>query len=196
MRIVLASASPRRRDLLARLGILFTTTPSALDEAVRPGEDAAAYVCRLARDKARAIAAGDPAEVVIGADTSVILDGVILGKPADAAEARGMLGALRDRVHQVMTGVAVEGPGGASRTAVYTTNVRMRAYAAEEVERYIATGDPFDKAGSYAIQHAGFAPVATLDGCYLNVVGLPLYETLALLGGEGYPVHFGWLSAT
>lgn len=187
--IVLASASPRRRELLMRLGLSFSVAPVDMDEgAVLQSMSAGPGPARLlARAKSR-LAKAPPAATVIAADTLVILDDVVLGKPEDAAAARAMLRALRDRTHQVITGVAVR-PGGSSDTHVghATSTVMMRPYSDEEIAAYVASGDPLDKAGGYAIQHPGFHPVARLEGCYWNVVGLPLCELSRLLADAGLP---------
>jgi len=169
--------------------------PSDLEETLAPGPLAEA-VARLALDKAQAVAARLREGIVLGADTVVTIDGDALGKPADPAHARAMLRRLRGREHEVITGVAVvdAGSGRAERTAV-TSRVRMAASADADIDAYVATGEPLDKAGAYAIQGAGGVLVAGYEGSYSNVVGLPLYETMSLLGGEGFPVHFGWLNA-
>jgi septum formation protein len=181
--LVLASASPRRRALLAALGLPFTVTVADVDEAVRPGEAPRDYVRRLALEKAHAVAASLRAGGrVLGADTTVVLDGAILGKPAGAADARRMLGALTGRRHEVITAVAlVELERRVSRVVDETTAVWLRPLAAEEIDAYVASGDPLDKAGGYAIQHAGFRPVARLVGSEANVIGLPLARVAWLL---------------
>jgi len=180
--IYLASNSPRRRQLLALGGWDFVVAAAPVDESVLPGETPQVYVCRLAEWKARSAQANLPQGDgwIIAADTTVA-DGSapttseILGKPLDAADARRMLHQLRDRVHQVYTGVAVlRLSDGQLRSAAATTDVRMRAYTDAEIEAYIASGDPLDKAGAYAIQHPEFHPVQDLHGCYSNVMGLPV----------------------
>ncbi len=183
MAIVLASASPRRRELLPALGVAFEVIPADIDESV-DDDDATRLARDLARRKARAVAADRPADTVIGADTIVVLDGRQLGKPADAAEARAMLDALRGRTHYVVTGVAVVGDGGEATEAV-TTAVTMRDYSDDEVARYIARGEPFDKAGAYAVQDPEFAPAAAVEGCRCAVIGLPLWTLRRLLLGAG-----------
>lgn len=180
--LILASGSPRRRELLGSLGIPFTVVQSDIDETPRPDETPLEYVRRLSCEKARAVAERLPPPVkVLAADTVVILDGEILGKPADADEARDMLRRLRGRAHTVCTALTLlqtraDAPP-LEWTELTQTRVLMRAYTDDEIEAYIATGDPFDKAGGYAIQHAGFAPVAGIEGSRTNVIGLPL-ETL------------------
>lgn len=175
--LILASNSPRRRHLLALTGREFEVFSADVDETVRPGEDPAGYVSRLAEAKARKAAAekgGQPA-IFLGFDTTVALDGQILGKPADDAEAREMLTLLRGKTHQVYTALVLYD----TRTnfVIYErccSAVPMRAYSAAEMEAYIASGDPLDKAGAYAIQAPGFNPVHDFHGCYASVMGLPL----------------------
>ena len=181
--LVLASASPRRRELLARLGLPFEVVPSGADEAIPPGREPAAVAEELALAKARAVAAGRPGRVVIGADTVVALAGptaTILGKPRDDADALAMLRALRGRWHTVSTGIAVVRDGRA-RHDVVTARVRMRRYDDDEIVRYIASGEPADKAGAYAVQGLGGALVAEVRGSELAVVGLPLRRLAELL---------------
>lgn len=174
--LVLGSNSPRRRQLLALGGVSFVTAPANLDESILPGESPRDYVLRLACDKARKSAeTALPNQVVIGSDTSVIIDGEILGKPTDADEATAMLRRLRGRTHQVFTGIAAFRPAdGLLVSDLCITDVPMRAYSDDEITAYVATGDPLDKAGAYAIQHAGFQPVASMAGCFASVMGLPL----------------------
>lgn len=193
-RFILASASPRRRELLALLGIVFEIIPANIDETQRPNEPPLAYVQRLSAQKAAAVARDAvPPAVVLAADTVVICDGAILGKPADIDAARAMLRALRGRAHTVCTALTLaqlEGGGAPPRalTRATSTEVHMRAYTDAEIDAYIATGDPFDKAGGYAIQHASFAPAADISGSYTNVVGLPLETLRALLAEIGWPL--------
>ena len=174
--LLLASNSPRRRQLLELTGWTFTVQPAEVDETPQPGELPGAYVTRLAADKARA--AGSlisPGTLIIGADTTVADGTLILGKPVDAAEARDMLGRLRGRIHHVYTALAIyDVESGRLETDLCVTRVPMRDYSDLEIEEYVATGDPLDKAGAYAIQHPGFQPVVGLTGCYACVVGLPL----------------------
>ena len=185
----LASASPRRRELLAQIGVPFVTLIASIDETALPGEPAERYVERLAREKALAglAALSDPADaVVLGADTAVVLDGRILGKPADRAECLATLVALSGREHQVLTAVAL---ASAQRTEsrVVASRVRFRPLRAGEAEAYWATGEPCDKAGSYGIQGLAAVFVSQLEGSYSAVVGLPLCETAQLLGEFGIP---------
>jgi len=180
--LVLASSSPRRRELLAALGLPFDVTSSDVDEAIAPGEAPAEAAVRLARAKAEAVAWGEWDAIVLGADTVVVLDGRILSKPAHPDDAWAMLRALRGRGHTVITGVAVcASRSGETRTAAPLTAVRMRAYSDTEVAASIAVGTPFDKAGAYAIQDEAFAPVESIEGCYCNVVGFPLWTVYGML---------------
>ena len=185
-RLQLASQSPRRREMLAWLGVPIHAVQSDVDETPCRAESPRALAIRLARDKARSIAAAPAGEWLLAADTVVEIQGVALGKPSDAASARAMLRRLRARSHQVHTGVILRDPAtGREATRCVTTRVWMRPYNAAEIAAYVASGDPFDKAGGYAIQHPGFHPVERLDRCYANVVGLPLCAVLALLNAWG-----------
>jgi septum formation protein len=182
--LILASASPRRRELLTALGLAFEVRASDVDE-VSDETDPTALVRELALRKARALASkADPNDVVLGADTIVVLDGAILGKPRDAADATAMLGALRGRQNEVVTGVAVCANDEDIVDAV-TSRVTMREYAAAEVALYVAGGSPLDKAGAYAIQDTAFAPVADCDGCECSVMGLPLWTVARMLTRAG-----------
>ncbi|MGC8780293.1 MAG: Maf family protein [Anaerolineae bacterium] len=185
--IVLASRSPRRQELLAGLGLVFAVDAAEVDESPRPGEPAAAMAARLSRLKAAVVAPRHPAAFVLAADTVVALDGVIFGKPADDAEAVAMLGALRGRTHLVHTAITLA-YGGALRTEVSTSAVTMRHYGDAEIASYVATGDPLDKAGAYAIQHPIFSPVASWDGCYAGIMGLPLGLVGEMLAAAGVAV--------
>ncbi len=183
MDLILASKSPRRRMLLALPGWTFTVQPADVDERVVPGELPDAYVLRLAERKARAVAPPQGYNgLILAADTAVVLGEHILGKPANAVEAERMLRSLRGRVHWVYTAVAVYHPAsGRLQTELGATEVPVRDFSDAEMRAYIATGDPLDKAGAYAIQHNGFNPVEKLEGCYANVVGLPLCHVTRLL---------------
>jgi septum formation protein len=184
-RLVLASGSPRRRELLAPYPIELVIRPADIDESVMPGEHPAPYVERLAREKAQAVrSAGD---VVLAADTCVVLDGEILGKPVDPADARRMLTGLADTTHQVITAVAVADDRGTSVETV-RTDVTMTPIAPEALAWYVATDEPHDKAGAYAIQGAGGRFVRRIDGSYSNVVGLPLATAARLLDQAGIPL--------
>lgn len=184
-RLVLASGSPRRRRLLETVGLEVDVRPADLDETPRPGERPLDYVRRLSIDKARAVDRTDD-EIVLAADTTVEVDGRILGKPEDDADAARMLRALSGRRHHVHSGVTVVTTS-ATRTIDVTTAVDIVALDPEAVEWYVATGEPRDKAGAYAIQGAGGALVARIDGSVSNVIGLPLAETLALLRSRPQP---------
>lgn len=185
MRLVLASASPRRRELLQALDTPFEVAATDVDETSTE-DDAERLVLDLALRKARAACEGAPPQaappeaVYLGADTVVVLDGRVLGKPVDAADARQTLRALRSREHQVISGVAVV-TATRHATAATSTAVTMRGYADSEIEEFIGRGVPFDKAGSYAIQDERFAPVSASDGCVCSVIGLPLWSVRELL---------------
>ncbi|SES99045.1 septum formation protein [Marinobacter segnicrescens] len=193
--VILASASPRRADLLRQLGLSFDTQPVAIDETPRPGEEPEAYVQRLAREKALAgyQQAGQAEALVIGSDTTVVLEHWILGKPVDREEAKSMLQALSGRTHQVMTGVALTTSDG-TKVSVSTTDVEFRSLDEREIDAYCDTGEPMDKAGAYGIQGRGGAFVASIKGSYSAVVGLPLDVTAGLLTGAGLPVWHYWTS--
>jgi len=189
--LLLASNSPRRRQLLELGGWSFDVSPAKVDERPRFGEDPRAYVLRIAGSKALACARPKTDVVILAADTTVVAGERILGKPADEHEAESMLLELRGRTHQVFTALAVLQPSGAEIQTTFlltdccVTDVPMREYSANEMRAYIASGDPLDKAGAYAIQHPGFHPVEKLAGCYANVMGLPLCHlsrTLAKIG--------------
>ncbi|MDY0267522.1 Maf family protein [Trichloromonas sp.] len=182
--IVLASASPRRRELLERVGIRFRVVPSAISEEELPGESPETHVLRLSREKALEIAgrADIPGRWFIGSDTIVLRDGAILGKPVDEAEAATMLRSLSGREHRVLSGYAVhDRVTGTTHADVVTTQVRFKPLTAAEIAGYIATGEPMDKAGAYAIQGIGVFMVEAIAGSYTNVVGLPLCEVVATL---------------
>jgi MAF protein len=185
--LVLASNSPRRRQLLALGGWAFGLDVSNVDETRASGETPADYVRRLALEKAQAVLARAQAEdIIIGADTSVVIAGDVLGKPASVDEARQMLQRLRANTHQVYTGIAVlRARDGNLSTEVVVTDVPMRAYSDAEIERYIQSGDPMDKAGAYGIQNPDFQPVAHMAGCYASVMGLPLCSLSRLLRQAG-----------
>jgi septum formation protein len=171
--LVLASASPRRQELLRNAGIAFEVEPAQIVEDPQPGEIAKHCAERLAREKALAIAGQRPDDVVLGADTVVVVEGQILGKPGDEADARRMLGLLSGRTHQVITGVCLV-TNGRCVTASETTYVKMSSITEEEVRDYIATGEPMDKAGAYAIQGRASRWIPRIEGDYSNVVGLPV----------------------
>ncbi|MCL0102034.1 Maf family protein [Dehalococcoidia bacterium] len=188
--LVLASASPRRADLLAWLDLPFEIVPSMVDENMPPhGIDVEERVQRLARDKAQAVADRYPGAIVLGADTLVALGLEILGKPTDSEDAVSTLQRLRGKEHKVVTAVAIIGPGiRGGVEAVTVTRVLFREYADEDIASYVASGDPLDKAGSYAIQNESFRPAAEVRGCLLSVVGLPLCQVENLLRVMGLNV--------
>ena len=186
--LILASSSPRRRDLLTACAIPFQIIPAAIDEQPFPHERAEAYVRRLALAKAEAVAQHYPEAIVLGADTIVTIDDLLLGKPQTPHAARQMLHRLRGREHAVMTGVAVvagrmvEHAGDRyAYQEVVASRIRMHQFTAATIEWYLATGEPLDKAGAYAVQGLGAALVERVEGSYTNAVGLPLTETLTLL---------------
>jgi MAF protein len=189
--LILASSSPRRRQLLAALGIPFIIDVADIDESRVGDESPEAHVRRLAETKARTVAARRPQAIILAADTIVVHQGRILGKPGDENEARAMLRALRESPHQVITAVAVARAGDVLSELDVSTVV-MRAYTDAEIDAYIVSGDPFDKAGAYAIQHPDFAPVARLDGCFAGVMGLPLAVTARLLTAAGLTPTPDW----
>lgn len=182
--IVLASTSPRRRELLSQVGIDFQVIPSNVEETLLPGETPEAHVIRLSCDKAMEVAnrPDQSGRWFIGSDTIVVRDDAILGKPADASEAAAMLSSLSGRSHRVISGYAVyDRLRGQTLSAAITTKVFFKDLTRQEIEGYIATGEPFDKAGSYAIQGIGSFMVPKIEGSYTNVVGLPLCEVIAAL---------------
>ncbi len=171
--LVLASASPRRQELLRNAGILFEIQPAHVPEDPRPGEQAKDFAERLAREKALAVAKERPRDIVLGADTVVVVDGQILGKPLDSADAARMLRMLSGREHQVITGVCVVA-NGQSSVASETTAVTVSEVSENEIADYVATGEPMDKAGAYAIQSLASRWIPRIEGDYSNVVGLPV----------------------
>lgn len=185
-RLILASSSPRRQELLRQAGIPFEVSPAGISEDREPGEAPTAYALRLAEEKARAVARQFPEAFVLGADTIVVVDGEILGKPVDPREATRMLGLLSGRSHQVTTAVSVVAPGRGAETRSLTTHVHFRELEDREIREYVAGGEPLDKAGAYAIQ-GGAAPwVTRLEGVYSNVVGLPLPLVTEMLRSSGF----------
>lgn len=187
--LILASGSPRRRELLARAGVRFEVTPAEVAEERLPGESAAALVARLARSKALAVArrvGPTPARWVLGADTVVSLEDEVLGKPNDAEHALALLRRLAGRNHRVLTGVALAGSADLTiRSALVESRVSMRRADEAELRAYVAAGESLDKAGAYAAQGEGRRLIASIEGSETNVIGLPLEETLALLRGVG-----------
>lgn len=217
MNILLASSSPRRQALLGQIGLPFRVEVPAIDEDAllveagradtRPTlEDATALACRIADLKgaeviARRHAPADARDVVVAADTIVVCDGQLMAKPADAAEARAMLNSLSGRAHHVVTGLSVRVVGGGEpregrgRAQAEITEVTFRALSDAVIDAYVASGEPFDKAGGYGIQGLGAALVKRIDGCYFNVVGLPLGLLSEQLASLGVPVHTWWRGA-
>ncbi len=189
--LILASASPRRRSLLAQAGVRFEVVPAEIDESLLPNEAPTAYVERMAREKALAVHALHPEASVLGADTTVVgsvaadggVEEVVLGKPADRAEAERMLRSLSNAVHRVHTGVALVLPGSAAacRTHVETTNVCFSAIPEDELNHYLSTGDSLDKAGGYGIQGYAARWITRIEGDFFNVMGLPIAATVRLL---------------
>ncbi len=199
--LILASQSPRRAELLRNAGYSFEVRPADVDERMRAGEAPLEYVKRLAREKALAVLESAPAgAVVLGADTTVVVDGECLGKPVDSDEARRMLARLSGRGHEVMTGVCVawrraEGAAAVEAVAevgvevgVEVTEVEFAAMSADEIADYVATGEPMDKAGAYAIQGRASRWIPRIRGCYFNVVGLPVARVCAMLGRSVAPL--------
>jgi septum formation protein len=189
--LILASASPRRRQLLAQLALPFTVMPANLGEHQLANESPLSYVVRMAECKAAHVAQQYPDAFVLGADTVVVLDNDILGKPADGHEARQMLRRLSGRQHTVITGLAIlQQRQQLKRLDTVSTVVRFRPLLPADIEAYVATGEPLDKAGAYAIQGGAAAFAVSLEGCYTNVVGLPLCRTAALLRSAGLDVPY------
>ncbi len=189
--LILASASPRRAELLRQVEIAFEVQVSeAAEEADEPGVPAAEVALSHAREKAADVASRRPDRLVLGADTVVVLDGRVLGKPVDADDAARMLRALSGRTHEVITGVAIAFSDGAGPQVVaethVSTNVRFRELGEDEIAWYVASGEPMDKAGGYGIQGRGAVLVREIDGCYFTVVGLPLSDTWQILRELGY----------
>lgn len=184
-RLILASASPRRRELLAQIGLTFDVLPAHINETRQSGEDPPAYVQRLALEKARMIHSCHPAACVLGADTTVEIDGHALEKPADRADAERMLRALSGRTHHVHTGLAFLSPRG-KREHLETTSVTFSAIDDAGLAHYIASAEPYDKAGAYGIQGYAARWIPRIEGDYFNVVGLPIAATVRLLRELGY----------
>jgi MAF protein len=183
--LILASNSPRRRQLLALTGLPFVVSAANVDESLLANETPGDYVLRLAEAKARATPANAD-QITLAADTTVVDGSDILGKPQDEAEAVAMLKRLRGHTHQVYTGIALLRPNdGLLLTDLCITDVPMRDYPDQEIRAYVATGDPMDKAGAYAIQHPEFQPVARMEGCYASVMGLPVCHVLLQLRKMG-----------
>jgi nucleoside triphosphate pyrophosphatase len=184
-RLILASASPRRRELLTQAGFAFEVCPAHVNEDLHREEDPIGYVIRLAKDKARETYEHlkEPRAIVLGADTTVTLDGHILSKPEDASDAIRMLRILSGRTHRVITGIAITTASG-TNVAAEVTGVQFRRLLDEEIAEYVATGDPMDKAGAYGIQGYAARWIPRIEGCYFNVVGLPLALACSMLEGH------------
>jgi septum formation protein len=190
VRTILASQSPRRRELLTLIGLSYDVQPADVDESILPDELSAGHAERLARSKAETVAAREPAALVIGADTIVVVEGDILGKPRDAADAGRMLRRLAGRTHVVQTAVAVSYLG-RTVSGVESVDVTFRPLTDAQIEAYIATGEPMDKAGSYGIQGYGAVIVERVNGDYFAVMGLALGRLVGLLAEVGVSYRFG-----
>ncbi|HEV2423918.1 MAG TPA: Maf family protein [Terriglobia bacterium] len=187
MRLILASGSPRRREILRNAGFDFEVRPGSVNEDPLPGEAPETMVMRLAREKALQVAADAPSgTIVLGADTTVVVDIEMLAKPLDAADAARMLRLLSGRAHTVLTGVCiVEAPGRVAASGCERTEVRFRTLTDSDIRDYVASGEPFDKAGAYAVQGRASRFVTRIEGCYFNVMGLPVALVDTLLASEG-----------
>jgi len=194
-RVVLASASPRRRELLNLIGIAHEVRPANIDETMRPREAPRRHAERLAREKASAVATRDPDLITIGADTVVVINRKVLGKPDDADDAARMLRMLSGREHTVITAVAVS-RGRKLRSAIEEVRVKFRRLRDDEIEAYIATGEPMDKAGAYGIQGYGATIVEGIEGDYFAVMGLPLVRLVGLMHDVGVRYRFGDLATS
>ncbi|MGE0683783.1 MAG: nucleoside triphosphate pyrophosphatase [Candidatus Binatia bacterium] len=184
--LILASASPRRRQLLQEAGAAFTVRPSNTEELVFPGESPDEYALRIAREKAQEVARHSTGDWILGADTIVEINGLVLGKPKDVEDGARMLRLLSGRTHQVKTAFTIlDGAGQVKAQQVVTSRVTFKALSDEQIREYLATGEPFDKAGAYAVQGIGAALVDHVEGSYTNVVGLPVAEVLVVLRALG-----------
>lgn len=183
--LILASASPRRAELLTAAGIAFEVRPAHIDERIQPGEDAGTYACRVATEKARVVQATADGRPVLAADTVVVVDGQILGKPADGEDAKRMLRLLSGRAHEVVTAVVMVSAAGSVLTGTEVTTVEFTLLSKAEMEWYVATGEPSDKAGAYAIQGLASRFVTRIEGSYSNVVGLPVALVYAMCSRAG-----------
>jgi septum formation protein len=194
-RVVLASGSPRRHQLLSLIGIDHEVNPANIDETMRPREAPRRHAERLAREKASIVAVRDPDLITIGADTVVVINRKVLGKPADTNDAARMLGMLSGREHTVITAVAVA-RGRKLRSAIEEVRVKFRRLREDEIEAYIATGEPMDKAGAYGIQGFGATIVERIEGDYFAVMGLPLVRLVGLMRDVGVRYRFGELATS
>ncbi len=187
--VILASNSPRRKELLRQIGVQFTADPADVDERVLPGESPEDYAIRVSREKARVAAARARSGIVVAADTVVVFEGNILGKPADARDASRMLTTLSGRQHHVITGLTImDAETGKTAICTSTTKVWFRDLSVDEIESYVASGEPLDKAGAYGIQGQGAVLVKGIEGCYFNVVGMPLSILVDLLRDFGFNI--------
>ena len=184
MALILASSSPRRQELLRSAGIVFEVDAAGLAEIQRAGEAPLDFALRMAWEKARAVFGRRPQDAVLGADTIVVVDGEVLGKPSDAADAARMLRALSARAHEVTTAVCLLAPS-IEETAAETSLVTMSAISEDEIQSYVASGEPLDKAGAYAVQGGASRWVRRIEGCYFNVVGLPVPRVYEMLQRRG-----------
>ena len=191
--VILASQSPRRRELLSLVGIAHEVRPADIDEAYRPGELPVAHAERLAREKASAVSRTAPDALVIGSDTIVVIDGDVLGKPTDERMAAEMLSRLSGRTHRVITAIAVPWHG-MERSAVESVDVTLHRLTPDEIAEYVATREPMDKAGAYGIQGYGATIVERVDGDYFAVMGLPLQRLIRLMAEVGVRYRFGALT--
>ena len=189
LRVILASQSPRRRELLTLVGITHDVRPADIDEVYGPGEKPREHAERLAREKAEVIAAREPGALIIGSDTIVVVDGDVLGKPVDEADAARMLARLGGRSHTVITAIAVEWRG-ETHSAVEEVGVTFHPLTADEIAAYIATREPMDKAGAYGIQGFGATIVRRIDGDYFAVMGLSLVRLIELMSQAGVSYNF------
>lgn len=184
--IILASSSPRRRELLNQVGMAYRVIVADIDESIRPGEDVGEYVCRMAREKALEVHQRDGVTVaVLGADTAVVVNGLVLGKPVDREDAIRMLESLSGRTHEVWSAVALVSPGGGLRQRLNITRVTFSELDRAWIESYCDSGEPMDKAGAYGVQGIAAQKISHMEGSYSGVMGLPLHETAEILQAAG-----------
>ena len=184
--LILASSSPRRRELLNQVGMAYQVIVADIDESIRPGEDVGEYVCRMAREKALAVHQRDGVTVaVLGADTAVVVNGLVLGKPVNREDAIRMLESLSGRTHEVWSAVALVSPGGRLRERLNITRVTFSELDRAWIESYCDSGEPMDKAGAYGVQGIAAQKISHMEGSYSGVMGLPLHETAEILQAAG-----------
>ncbi len=184
--LILASSSPRRRELLNQVGMAYRVIVADIDESIRPGEDVGEYVCRMAREKALEVHQRDGVTVaVLGADTAVVVNGLVLGKPVDREDAIRMLESLSGRTHEVWSAVALVSPGGGLRQRLNITRVTFSELDRAWIESYCDSGEPMDKAGAYGVQGIAAQKISHMEGSYSGVMGLPLHETAEILQAAG-----------